>query len=228
MFLEDLLFPKFCLGCNYLGCYICPKCAKQLKLYDRQRCLYCNKESYLGLTHPSCIRKLNIDGLISILHYNNFLKRIIKNIKYRLATEVFRELTQNIKPAYLEELYILKKIIPDAYIQPIPLSEKKKKARGFNQAEIIGKYFQGFLGFEMTDFLIRTQDRNPQAQMDSAEKRYLNVKGVFALKPKSIIANKRFLLIDDVVTTGSTVREAARIFKNAGADKVFVLALVRG
>ena len=228
MFLKDLLFPKFCLGCGYLGTYICPKCFQKLKPYNRERCYYCKKSSPLGLTHPGCLKKLNIDGLTGIYYYNGFLKKIIKNIKYRLATEIWSDFIRGIKRDSLEKIMKLKTIAKDYIIEPIPLTKARMTERGFNQSILIAKFLNKFLGLETGDFLIRVKDKYPQAQLGSKLMRYRNVRGIFTLRPNADVKNKKILLVDDVVTTGSTVREATRVLKRMGAVKVCILALAHG
>ena len=97
MFLTDLLFPKFCLGCGSIGVYLFLSFQNKLKPIEQDVCLYCKKPSFFGLTHLSCQKKLNIDGLLTLYYYGPILKKIIKNIKYRLATEVWQEFYQIIK-----------------------------------------------------------------------------------------------------------------------------------
>lgn len=228
MFLTDLLFPKFCLGCSYIGVYLCLSCQNKLKPIEQDVCLYCKKSSFFGLTHPSCQKKLNVDGLLTLYYYSPILKKIIKNIKYRLAVQVWQEFYRIIKPEVIEKLGLYKKLSSDFIIQPIPLTTNKYNERGFNQAKIISMFFQKFINYPIVDLLARKKETPPQAQLESLKKRYQNVRGVFQVIDKKYLNNKRVILVDDVVTTGSTVKEAARVLKEAGAKKVYVLALAKG
>ena len=228
MFLTDLLFPKFCLGCGYIGVYLCLSCQNKLKPIEQDVCLYCKIPSFFGLTHLSCQKKLNIDGLLTLYYYGPILKKIIKNIKYRLAVQVWQEFYQIIKPEVIEKLGFYKKLSSDFIIQPIPLTTNKYNERGFNQAKIISVFFQKFINSPIVDLLARKKETLAQAQLGSLKKRYQNVKGVFQVIDKKYFNNKKVILVDDVVTTGSTVKEAARILKEAGAKKVYVLALAKG
>ncbi|MBI5123405.1 ComF family protein [Candidatus Roizmanbacteria bacterium] len=228
MFLTDLLFPKFCLGCGYIGVYLCLSCQNKLKPVKQDVCLYCKKPSLFGLTHPSCQKKLNIDGLLILYYYNPILKKIIKNIKYRLAVQVWQEFYRIIKPEVIEKLGLYKKLSSDFIIQPIPLTKNKYNERGFNQAKIISIFFQKFINYPIVDLLARKKETLSQAQLESLKKRYQNVRGAFQVIDKKYLNNKWVVLVDDVVTTGSTVKEAARVFKEAGAKKVYVLALAKG
>lgn len=225
MFIIDLLFPKLCLGCGYAGIYLCPSCLKKLEPIKEDVCLYCKKASVFGLTHINCKNKLNADGLVTIYHYNPILKKIIKNIKYRLATEVWGDFCKSISPGTIDKLGLYKSLSGNFVIQPIPLSKIKYNERGFNQAKFISIYFQKILHFPIVDLLIRGKELSSQAQLKNKKTRYLNTKGVFTSLqcPYSNI-----ILIDDVVTSGSTVAEAAKTLKMAGAKKVYVLALAKG
>ena len=231
MFLEDLFFPKFCLGCGYIGTYLCSSCRDKLKPIEQDSCPYCKEPSFFGLTHPSCRNKLNIDGQLALYHYNPILKKIIKNIKYRLAVQVWQEFYQTIKPEIITKIGFYNKLSSDFAIQPIPLTKTKYYERGFNQAFLIAKFFQKFLNFPIVDLLVRKKEISPQAQIKNRRQRYLNLKGAFAINPNrrdviNHVAN--IILIDDVITSGSTIKEAARILKEAGVKKVYVLALAKG
>lgn len=231
MFLKDLFFPKFCLGCGYIGTYICTTCQDKLEPIRRDICLYCKESSLFGLTHHNCTKKFSADGLLAIYHYNPILKRIIKSIKYRLAVDVWREFCKIIRPQVITKLGFYKKLSQDFAIQPIPLSKIKYNERGFNQANLISVFFQKFLRFPIIDLLIRKKDSLAQAKIKNKKGRYLNIKGAFAinLDRKGVINHaSNIILIDDVVTSGSTIKEAVKVLKKAGVKKVYVLALAKG
>jgi competence protein ComFC len=228
MFLIDVLFPKFCLGCSCIGSYICNRCFKKLRVINKPTCLYCHRQSYLGLTHPKCSKKLSIDGTLSIYHYDNFLKKIIKNIKYRLATVIWDEFWKSIPESDVNRLFSYKNIFDIAFIQPVPLSQSKYRLRGFNQSIMMAKYFKKILNLPIINILERSHEALAQAQIKSKKLRLKNVKNVFLVKKQTDIKNKTIVLIDDVITTGSTIKEACRILKIAGANKVYALTLAKG
>ena len=228
MFLKDFLFPKFCLGCGFLGAYICLNCQKKLSYIKKNLCLYCGKASLYGLTHPGCKRDFGIDGFLSIFYYNNLLKKIIKSIKYRLAVEVWRELCLVIETDKLEKISLYKKNISKKFfLQPIPLYPGRLATRGFNQAKIISQFFNQFLQFPISEYPLRKKDTFSQAQLKTNKDRYKNVQGAFEISSQDI-SDKNFILIDDVVTTGSTLKEAARTLKRSGAGRVFAITLAKG
>ena len=118
--LKDLLFPKFCLSCGFLGSYVCLSCEKKLVPITNDICLYCGKNSYLGLTHPACKKNYGIDGVLSMFHYNPTLKAIIKNIKYRGVYDACTEFFQLIHPSHIHKFYQFRRTHPTLFLQPIP------------------------------------------------------------------------------------------------------------
>jgi competence protein ComFC len=148
-----------------------------------------------------------------------------------LATEVWQEFYKIIEPQVITKLGFYKKLSIYFVIQPIPLSKIKYNERGFNQAKIISAFFQKFIHFPIVDLLIRKKEISAQAQIKNKKERYLNIKGTFVVNDncRGVINDiSNIILIDDVVTSGSTVKEAVRVLKEAGAKKVYVLALAKG
>lgn len=231
MFLKDLLFPKFCFGCNIPGVYICKNCEKKLEYVKTQKCFYCKKPSIYNLTHENCLKKFNIDQISSIFYYNDFLKKIIKNIKYRFVKEAFNELIKIINPQKILFLELYKNINEKLLIQPIPLHKNKLKQRGFNQAYLIALYLKNLLDFPIVDFLERVKETKNQAEIKEKKQRYLNIKGAFKIKKdldKNLLNNKRIILVDDVSTTGYTLLEASKTLKKHGVFKVYAFTLAQG
>jgi ComF family protein len=117
--------------------------------------------------------------------------------------------------------------IPFDTIIPVPLHPKRLRKRGFNQAVILGKALAKKTGRKISvRALGRIRNTAPQVQLDQ-EERQLNMRGAFVVKKRSVVQDKRLLLVDDVFTTGATVNECAKVLKNAGARAVFVLTLAR-
>ncbi len=225
MFLKELLFPKFCLSCNKIGTYLCPKCQNKLEYFAYETCLYCNKKSLYGLTHPGCQQEFGIDGFTTVFKYNETLKQIIKAFKYRRALAVWEEFSLLIKPNKLIKL----KNWPKAdFLQPIPLHTNKLNDRGFNQAEIIGNFFNHFLKLKVSDLLLRKKETKPQAQITTKRKRKSNISKAFIMNKKAEVKNSVIILIDDLLTTGDTMKEAGKVFKKSGAKLVFSLTLAKG
>jgi ComF family protein len=111
---------------------------------------------------------------------------------------------------------------------PMPLSERRARARGFNQSALIARQFARALGIPFeTDLLMRIRHRKPQSDTETIFERRENVKGCFALANGADVRGKKLVLVDDVTTSGTTFGEAARILKSAGAKKIFALAVAK-
>lgn len=226
--LKELIFPKFCLGCHLPGIYFCPSCSQQLVQIKKDFCFYCLKPSYNGLTHVKCLKKWGVDGALSFFYYNNFLKQIIKEIKYRGAVEIWKEFIKAIPTSYFKKLSFFKSLSEALYLQPIPLHKNKLNKRGFNQAKIMTDFFNQFLNFSIIDSLLRIKDTQNQAQIKEKKKRYINLRNAFKVINQANLLNKSVILVDDVITTGYTIAEATKTLKKAGALKVYCLSLARG
>lgn len=116
-------------------------------------------------------------------------------------------------------------LVADAdLIVPVPLHPKRLKHRGFNQALLLAKAFpQVPLGREA---VVRVRHTVPQVELKPKERRE-NVKGAFAVPDPALVKGKNVLLLDDVYTTGATVRECAKVLLKAGAGRVDVLTIAR-
>ncbi|MDD3972607.1 MAG: phosphoribosyltransferase family protein, partial [Clostridia bacterium] len=110
-----------------------------------------------------------------------------------------------------------------------PLSRKKKWVRGYNQSEHLAKAFCKEDKYNLFSFekrlLFKKRETKPQAEIKNRRKRLENIKGAFFIKDKEKIMGKTILLIDDVVTTGGTLKEASLVLKEAQAKKVCAFTL---
>lgn len=113
-------------------------------------------------------------------------------------------------------------------VVPIPLSSRRKRARGYNQAALIAEnlctYDENNILVFAPDVLIRTRHTPPQTGQRRTE-RLANMIGVFAVQDVANVQNKTIVLIDDVITTGATMQDALRALREVGAHDVYGLAL---
>ncbi|MEI6533008.1 MAG: phosphoribosyltransferase family protein [Candidatus Roizmanbacteria bacterium] len=224
----DILFPSLCLGCGKLGSYICLSCEASLVVYDRQKCIYCHEDSYLGFTHPQCVKHEGIDGVFSVFMYNNTLKRVIKNIKYRFVSDAFSDVFRLLTLNRVEDLLCLCRLVKNLSLQPVPLHKQKQKQRGFNQTIYVSEYLSTHLNLPIIEQVERVRYTLPQAQIHNLSQRYKNMIKAFSIKNKEMVARKNILIIDDVITSGNTIKSVAKVLKKAGANKVFAFSLARG
>lgn len=218
-FFIDSLFPRRCLGCGKWGQYFCPSCLKKKELLDQQICPVCQKPAILGKTHPDCQAKYSLDGLTSIFSYEGLIRKAITKLKYRFVTDLAEELI-DLTIAHLR-LPTRKPIT----LIPVPLHPRRKRWRGFNQAELLGEILAKKWGGEVRkDILIRQKHTKPQTKLKIKERRK-NVQGVFALSKNR--PPLRLILFDDVWTTGSTLKECGLVLKRNGTKFIWGLTLAR-
>jgi len=150
--------------------------------------------------------------------------------KKRIA-EIFAEIMYGRMLEELSELGIMENFRKPVLI-PIPLSPKRRRERGYNQAELlclelikINNIRHGvYLKLEK-DILIKPKDTKHQARIENRSERLKNIIGSFAVKNPEIIEGKNIILIDDILTTGATLNEARKILKRSGARKVIAFTV---
>lgn len=224
MSLIDLIFPKACLECGRGNSYICADCIAKVRL-AKPICPSCEKASIDGLTHVKCAQKYGLDGLISIWEYEGVIRKAILNFKYKYATEVGRELCG----IFAEYIANSSFFVPKASVLvPIPIYWYRENQRGFNQSNEIGKEIANRFGWKFEpNLLVRAKPTIPQVEL-SGEARRKNLKGAFSLDPNYVLSTVDSVLIfDDVFTTGSTLKEAAKVLKKSGVDKVWGLTIAK-
>jgi ComF family protein len=216
-----LLFPRKCFGCGKFDSYICEDCVKSIPKV-KQICAVCKKPSRNGYTHLRCKKEGAPDRLISVFPYKGAVKKAILTMKYKFAYDIGKSLAQltferwgKIKGKYL--------------LAPLPLHEKRFNWRGFNQSEEIGKHLAKLTGWRFVpDLLIKKKMTKPQVELGK-EERHINVKNVFSINPKYLgwKLKSNVILLDDVWTTGTTMKEGIKALKTFGFKKVWGLAVAK-
>lgn len=193
-------------------------------------CLVCNKRSIDGLTHPKCRGKYRIDGGFSSIVYNPIARKLIYRFKYKPFLLDLQSLLSELFYEGIIQNEIFNKYSKNAVLLSVPLHSSKFRKRGYNQAEILAKGLSDRLGIPVLNALERVKNTKNQFNLDRKE-RIDNIRGAFALNSKFLIHNSlkdvSIFLIDDILTSGSTLLEAASVLKRKGAKAVFGLTLAR-
>ena len=100
--------------------------------------------------------------------------------------------------------------------------------RGFNQSDFVAQFFSKVTEVPIYNSLVRIKSTLPQAQIKEKNIRFSNMRGAFGITTSLNIKSRQCVLVDDIVTTGSTVKEAAKVLKKSGATHVFVYAVGHG
>lgn len=227
----DILFPKKCVGCNESETYFCQSCVSNILQTDLN-CPQCTNLSIGGLTHPNCEREFGLDGLWSLGLYQGSLKKAIQKLKYEPAlvrnfapvlVDIFMEYWVKHKPFIYDEIKNSKEWV----IIPVPLHWYRENKRGFNQSKLIGQLLSKKLGLAYCDGLKRVRYTASQVKLKRGERRD-NINDAFVVTSNYTLSPKPFtLLIDDVWTTGATLKECCKVLKKAGAKKVWAVTLAR-
>lgn len=225
-FLLDLIFPKYCVGCEKEGIWLCKGCLKKITLIKKPFCPMCNRLTPKGQFCSRCRPKTELTGVLIAAYYKDGpIKEAIHTFKYDGAYDLSGDLGDII-------IYALKKrSIQKGYILiPVPLHKNRFKQRGFNQSELLAEYIiKKHPKFKyVKNKLIRIKQSPHQVDLNR-EERLKNVQGQFDwIGSKNELKNKKIILVDDIYTTGATLNECAKILrKKAGVKEVWGLVIAK-
>lgn len=220
-FLLDLIFPKVCVECGEEGKDICEKCFQKISIRTNQVCPHCRKENTYGkFCSTFCNKDYSFDQLIVCTDYSRIKKLIIK-FKYKFSKDILKILAKILRL----ELKNCTKVFPgEKIVVPAPIHKKNLKKRGFNQALLLAKEVtKVFPNTKLLDCLVEKENRTEQAKLDRSH-RLSNLKNSISINQTP---TKNILLIDDIVTTGSTLNECSKVLKKAGATHITAIVLAR-
>lgn len=234
-FLLDLFFPKFCLGCQKEGIYLCDDCRSLLEISEYDYCLCPSDQSNRQTAGkcPKCQDK-SLSGLYFALAYKQsaLVKKLIYQFKYApylkdlaktlasIVAEHFIKTGDNINEVWAPKGY-------PSILVSVPLDQKKFRLRNYNQSEELAKELSKIVKVPVAlDCLTKIKETKPQAE-SKKEERENNLLGAFIIKNPEEISGKKVFLVDDVYTTGSTMEECAKVLRKAGAKSVWGIALAR-
>lgn len=242
----------------------CPFCNPPKIVLDGKTCYSCRKSKKLtGLFCAASYQNFIIKKLISQFKYEPYVKELAKPLAvliiqhFQLLDYSPEFLIKNPKdevypfqglPSSSPSFLLRKNSVSDFVLIPVPLHKKRRRWRGFNQAEEISRQLSLFFNPVrdsknkrntqkedisnrvkiplISDCLLKTKQTLPQVKLSEKE-RTDNVKGAFVCQNKNLIKEKKILLVDDVFTTGSTMEECARVLKDSGAKEVWGIAAAR-
>ncbi len=184
-----------------------------------------------GQTHLICRKKFGLDGLWSLGIYRNPLRQAIRQLKYGKVSNLATVLADIILNYWVKyQPFILDQINKDKGVEwvvvPVPLHWWRGNSRGFNQSALIGQILSKKLGLDYYDALKRIRYTKPQVRLKGKD-RHQNIRNAFSLDSRLLTLDSNVLLLDDVWTTGSTLKECCYVLKRNGAKKVWALTLAR-
>ncbi len=194
---------------------ICERCGRPLRLAATRAklCSQCDRNQY----YFSAAR--------SVALYEGALREHLAELKYRYRPDLGLALGQllvewaKLHPGYFRKI---------DQIVPIPIHGQKLALRGYNQAELLSNPLRNYLGFSSKYSIIIREKLTESQNALTKEERFDNISGAFRVVDNSVLTGAGVLLIDDILTTGATVSEAARVLLRGGAREVKVLTLAAG
>ncbi len=206
----NTLFPIECLGCRQIGEIVCQKCLDKVIILNKWEAnLY------------------SLERIVTIFDYQQpLLKKAIKSFKYSpYNLNVLKSLSPLFIKCLKQSPLALNYLSKNRFILvPIPLFRQKLAKRGFNQADLIAQELATVFNWPLKKSLKKVKDTPSQTNL-SREQRKLNVQNVFKVQGK-IVPN--IILIDDILTTGATLEQAAKALYQAGAKKIWAIVLAQG
>lgn len=222
----SLLFPKFCVQCRRRGEYLCTKCFAFIDFLPTLICAVCSKPAIDGITHPGCRTRYTIDGVFASVAYKGSIKKLLYQYKFSpYLSQLTPFLSELMYEGVIQFEPIIKIIEKNTALVPIPLTKKKARQRGYNQAELLAQELGKKLQLPIEKCLIRRSETKPQSEL-SREERRENIKNAFSVA--AVPSQSTIFLVDDIVTSGATFNEAAKVLKKNGAKIVWGVALAHG
>lgn len=223
----SFLFPNPCIICCRpagRNRYVCDRC-KQVPIYIGRNslCLTCLSPIAEGETHcGNCILKPpKYKKLVSAVEYNGEIRRSLHRYKFRGRSDLHSAFSR-----LLIERLISDNATDFDTVVPVPLSKERYKERGYNQSALIARDIASHFSVPCVETaLIRKKHTLPQSSLGYQYRDY-NVRGAFFLQNPTEIKGQHVLLVDDIFTTGATVRDTARALKKA-TDRITVCTIAK-
>jgi ComF family protein len=229
--IASLLYPPSCTICSAsvdLGEYLCDECDAKVCRIVRPFCDKCSEPFDGAITTTfacaNCAhRTLYFEAAVSAFRSRGIVRHVILNFKYGRQIHLRHLVARWLVAAFDDER--LRERQFDAIV-PVPLHPARQRERGFNQAALLAEWLSSHLSVPLRPALQRIHYTTTQTAFDRSE-RMQNLRGAFRLRKKADVRKSRVLLIDDVLTTGSTLSECARILKEGGAQSVYAATAAR-
>ncbi|CAH57808.1 ComF family protein [Ehrlichia ruminantium] len=220
------IFPKTCAGCECIipeCCDLCSICSNNIDFLHGNYCISCGFKLSEGISIcGKCIaNKPMFTKLESIFSYDKYSKNIILNFKFfdnTLHIKTYAKWMYNKNPSLFNNV---------TTIIPVPIHKKRLRQRKYNQATLLARALSKYCNIPLEiSVLVRIINTIPQYSL-SSKMRKENIMQSFIIKNQHRIYNKTILLVDDVVTTGITVRTCSQKLIESGAKEIRVITLGR-
>ena len=230
--LISVLYPPHCGGCGAstsAGEHLCGACRDGARKIEPPFCHQCSQPFQGSLSGPftcaNCVgRTLHFDSAVAPYLAYGVVREFIHRFKYNGHFYLRRALGDWLAEAMHDSRITAQ---PADFLVPVPLHTAREREREFNQADVLADLLSGPAHVPVLRCLERTRFTTTQTRLDRHE-RMENLRGAFRVRQNRDVLNRHLLVVDDVLTTGSTVDECARVLRLAGAASVRVVTVARG
>jgi ComF family protein len=221
----DFALPPRCAGCGTIVGDVhsfCPDCWKDVEFLGETGCSTCGLplQTTEQTTCAVCLAKPpRIARTRAAVAYGDLARSLAIRLKYGRKVAIARTMARYMAPLVGEGT--------DRLLVPVPLHRTRLWGRGFNQSALVARELSRRLGIAANPLALRRIRRTPPLKGMSPLQRRKTVAGAFRVRDKTAVAGKTVILIDDVLTTGSTVEACARTLKRAGAARIELVSWAR-
>ncbi len=223
--IKDIISPKKCYSCNKEWHFLCKNCFKKIYKY-KPYCYICKNINNNFIIHKFCKNKFYLDKIIVLTRYKDkIIKKLLQDAKFYWKKDIFEDFAIYLSKLLQENEKIQRK--RNYIIIPIPMYFLKKVFKGYNQTDILAKNIWDILQIKVKYNVIKKIKNTRQQSKLTKKERIINLQNAFKINKKQIdnIDNKKVILIDDIVSTGTTLNEVAKTLKENWIKNIIWLAI---
>jgi competence protein ComFC len=228
----DFVYPQHCAICKqHLKREerdVCEVCWNSLVTLPDPFCPYCRSFYEPGDTKCSFCESTGrttedhkIFMVRSLGRFDDYYKELIHRFKYGKKIPLGKRLAQRLGVTINGDYSLLE----SDFLIPVPLHKSRYRERGFNQSEVLAEEVSKITGISVLKSGLKRRKNTKDQTNLSPQQREENVRGAFAVTQPEMIKGKGIILVDDVITTGATLSECARMLKQAGAEKILGMTI---